>query len=108
MPYQNVRRTRITRTATYTSQYPDVCWMNISFERMQGLGDDEFYYFECTPGNLDVIWKVKGKELREFVQRCTVMVNPKPKYSFYIHPKDGVLHTNANKSGHKLKLILCQ
>lgn len=75
---------------------------------MDDLGDEDFYYFECTPGNLDVIWKVKGKELREFVQKCDVMERPTPKYSFYINPQDGVLHTKANESDRGLKLILCQ
>lgn len=104
---KGTRQRNLTRTATFTKQYPRVCWVNISFSRMSQLKNGEFYYFECTPGDLEVTWKVESQELRYFVHHCGTIENSTPRYSFYINPRTGTLHTSANEEGNSLKLILC-
>lgn len=95
----------ITRTATYTKQYPDVCWININTERMKRLNADEDYHFVCTPNNLNKTWAVTAEALRSFLKNCDLMESAH--WSFYINPENGVLYANINKDGISLQLTKC-
>lgn len=97
------------RTRTYTDQYPDVAWMNISIANMESLllSEELFYFFECDMHDIRVKYRAAKKHLSDFMKCCKVIENGTPRYSFYINPHTGRLFTNAAQQGVSLALEHC-